>query len=121
MTQKNDKPLTLGDFSDWATATNQTFNTMDETMNNHTSILNEHTRLLHEHTLRLEAIEDKLEPLQQIATDLKAIRENTSAMLSLYRRLDWRTEEMGRKINVDTREIDTRYPGPFPDNSQTAR
>ena len=114
MKKEINQPLTQGEFADWALATKQTLNTIEGPLNGHTGILNEHTRLLGEHTRQLASIEKKLEPLEQIATDLKAIRENTTSMLSLYYRMDWRTREMGAKLDLDIDKIDAQYPGPFP-------
>ena len=80
-------------------------------MDVHTRILNDHTKILNEHTQRLTAIEGRLDDhtriLEQIPTELKAIRENTAAMLALYRRLDYRDHVFSDKLGLDLYNVDT--------------
>lgn len=85
MNSQSEKPVTKQEFSDWTLATKETFNLIEE---------------------RLGTIEKKLEPLEIIATELKAIRENTAAMLTLYRRLDHRDYVFADKLKLDLRKID---------------
>ncbi len=85
MESKNGKPLTTHEFDEWATATKQTLNSIDD---------------------RLASVEKKLEPLERIATSLKRIEENTGAMLKLYRRLDRRTVALADHVHLDLRKVD---------------
>lgn len=80
----------------WATEINGSFNAVEERLD--------------ENTRRLVAIEAKLkflDLLEPILTELKAIRENSAAMLSLYRRLDRRTEALADHVSLDLRKVHT--------------
>ncbi len=108
MLSQNEKPLTKREFDDWTTATKETLNSIDETLGEHTQQLASIDETLSEHTQQLAAIEKKLEPLEIIATELKAIRENTSAMLAIYLRLDHRDFVFADKLKLDLRKIDAK-------------
>ena len=83
MLPQNEKPLTKQEFDEWTTATKETFNSIDETLSEHTHQLTAIEKTLESVDVRLGTIEKKLEPLETIATEFKAIRENTTAMLAL--------------------------------------
>lgn len=92
-------PLSKAEFNQWATASKDTFNSIDGRLATVERTLGEHTR-------QLAAIEKKLEPLETIATELRRIRENTTAMLRLYDRLDHRDHVFAAKLDVDLKQID---------------
>ncbi len=106
MLSQNEKPLTKQEFDDWATATKGTLNSIDEALGEHTHQLTAIKKTLVSVDVRLGTIEKKLEPLETIATELKAIRENTTAMLALYRRLDHRDYVFADKLKLDLRKVD---------------
>lgn len=103
----------------WATEIKGSFNAVEQRLSSveaklgeHTTILNEHTTILNEHTRRLAAIEEKLEPLERIAVSLEAIRQNTAAMLGLYRRLDHRDQVFADKLGADLNRVDAKFIPP---------
>ena len=85
---KSTKPLTKHEFDEWATATKETLNSIDD---------------------RLGSVEEKLGTLDTIATELKAIRENTGAMVRLYGVLDNRDQHFADKLGVDLKDIDAKF------------
>lgn len=109
----NKTPLAKTEFDGWATATKGTLNsiddrlaTVDRTLTGNTRRLVAIEERLAEHGQQLAAIEKKLEPLETIATELRKIRENTTAMLRLYDRLDHRDHVFARKLALDLKQID---------------
>ncbi len=106
MPNSSTTPLTKAEFGDWATTTKQTLNSIEGELEQHTERLTTIERTLGEHTRQLAAIEHKLEPLERIATSLKRIEENTTAMLRLYDRLDHRDQVFAGKLNVDLAKVD---------------
>lgn len=76
------EPLTKSEFEEWATETKSTLN----------------------------GIEGKLAPLdllEPILTELRAIHQNTAAMLKLYHRVNHRTEVLAAKAGLDLRQVDS--------------
>lgn len=91
------EPLTKPEFEEWATEIKSSLNGIEDRLERHEVILHEHTRILNGHTRILE----------QMATSLSAIRENTDAMLKLYRRVEHRTEVLAAKVGLDLRQVDS--------------
>jgi hypothetical protein len=95
------QPLTRDEFENWAHEIKASFTGVEERLD--------------EHTRRLAAIEEKLkllDLLDPILTELKAIRQNTGAMLKLYQRLDHRTEEIATHVHLDLRKVDAAFHPP---------
>lgn len=88
---KGKEPLTKAEFDGWAGEIKESFSRVEE---------------------RLDAIEHKLEPLERIAASLQRIEENTTAMLGLYRRLDYRDHVFADKLGIDLRKVDAKFVPP---------
>jgi chromosome segregation ATPase len=115
-TSRGSAPLTKAEFKRWAGEFKASFTGLEDRLDEHTRRLVSIEEKLDDHSQRLAAIEKTLDGhttiLDDIAKTLKDIRENTAAMLSLYRRLDHRTEEIATHVHLDLRKVDAAFHPP---------
>ncbi len=103
MESHNEKSLTRHEFDEWAIATKETLNSIDDTLTDHTKLLTSHGR-------QLVTIEKTLDNhttiLAEIAGTLRDIRTELKSVTGLYRRLDRRDEVFAGKLGVDLSKVD---------------